>query len=155
MTKKKSMTEWPLDELIKFIEDWEGCRLMAYRCSAGVWTVGIGHTGADVHEGMKITVDEAYQLLKQDLIKTIKNLAPAVIVDVTQGQFIALVSLAFNVGVGAVKRSKLLRKLNLGDIEGASVEFLDWDKCNGKPLAGLTKRRKAEYNLFTSEKKHV
>lgn len=152
--KKKAINEWFLDELIKFIEEFEGCKLKAYKCSAGVLTIGIGHTKG-VKEGDRITLDEAYQLLKEDLREVIAGLSKIVSVDVTQGQFIAITSLAFNVGVGAIKRSKLIRKLNLGDTEGAAVEFLDWDKCNGKRVPGLTRRRKREYKLFTSGKNPI
>ena len=63
----------------------------------------------------------------------------------------ALTSLAFNVGVGAVLKSKLLRKLNAGDFDDAAEEFLDFDLANGKRVPGLTRRRKAEYDLFIGE----
>ena len=87
-----------------FIEKWEGCRLTAYVCPAGIWTIGIGHTG-DVKAGDTVTPDEAAQLFDDDCRAVIQQLAPHVNGPVTEGQFIALLSLAFN--VRGVCRSQL------------------------------------------------
>lgn len=130
-----------------FISSFEGCRLSAYMCSAGVWTIGYGHT-EDVKEGDTCTEEQAKAWLIDDIRETQALLAYYVNVPVTQNEFIALVSLAFNVGVGALMKSKLLRKLNSGDRDGAAEEFLDFDLANGKRVAGLTRRRKAEHELF-------
>lgn len=130
-----------------FISSFEGCRLSAYMCSAGVWTIGYGHT-EDVKEGDTCTEEQAKAWLIDDIRETQALLAYYVNVPVTQNEFIALVSLAFNVGVGALMKSKLLRKLNSGDRDGAAEEFLDFDLANGKRVAGLTRRRKAEHDLF-------
>ena len=133
-----------------FISSFEGCRLSAYMCSAGVWTIGYGHT-EDVKEGDTCTEEQAKAWLIDDIRETQALLAYYVNVPVTQNEFIALVSLAFNVGVGALMKSKLLRKLNSGDRDGAAEEFLDFDLANGKRVAGLTRRRKAEHDLFFAD----
>lgn len=130
-----------------FISSFEGCKLTAYRCSAGVWTIGYGHTKG-VREGDTCTQEQADAWLIDDVKETQALLAHYVNVPVTQNEFIALTSLAFNVGVGALMKSKLLRKLNSGDRDGAAEEFLDFDLANGKRVAGLTRRRKAEHDLF-------
>lgn len=133
-----------------FISSFEGCRLSAYKCSAGVWTIGYGHT-EDVKEGDTCTEEQAKKWLIDDISETQTLLAHYVNVPVSEGEFVALVSLAFNVGVGALMKSKLLRKLNSGDREGAAEEFLDFDLANGKRLVGLTRRRKVEHDLFLTD----
>lgn len=130
-----------------FISSFEGCRLSAYKCSAGVWTIGFGHTKG-VKETDVCTEEQAKAWLIDDIRETQTLLAHYVNVPVSEGEFVALVSLAFNVGVGALMKSKLLRKLNSGDREGAAEEFLDFDLANGKRIAGLTRRRKEEHDLF-------
>lgn len=130
-----------------FISRHEGLSLKAYLCPSGVWTIGYGHTQG-VREGDECTTEDAASWLVEDIEATQKALAKYVNIPVTEGQFIALTSLAFNVGVGNVLKSKLLRKLNAGDIRGAAEEFLDFDLANGKRLPGLTTRRKDESELF-------
>lgn len=133
-----------------FISSFEGCKLTAYKCAAGVLTIGYGHTQG-VREGDTCTQELANEWLIDDIRETQLLLAHYVNVPVTQNEFVALVSLAFNVGVGAVMKSKLLRKLNSGDREGAAEEFLDFDLANGRKMAGLTRRRKAEHDLFLTD----
>ena len=130
-----------------FVKQWEGRKLKAYRCSAGVWTIGFGHT-EDVEEGDTITSSEAELLLIEDLRERANALAPFVNAPVTEGQYIALVSLAFNIGVGALKKSSLLRYINLGRIDEAADEFLRWVYAGGKVSEGLKNRREAERELF-------
>ena len=144
---KKAYGNWNPALAMNFIGHWEGCELKAYRCSAGVWTLGYGHTEG-VKEGDTCTAEEAASWLVEDIESRQKALAHYVNKPVTEGQFIALTSLVFNVGVNAVLKSKLLRKLNTGDFEGAAEEFLDFDLANGKKVPGLTRRRKAENELF-------
>lgn len=132
---------------VGFISSFEGCRLSAYKCSAGVWTIGYGHTEG-VKEGDVCTEEQAKAWLIDDVRETQTLLAHYINVPVSEGEFVALVSLAFNVGVGALMKSKLLRKLNSGDREGAAQEFLDFDLAGGKRIAGLTRRRKEEHDLF-------
>lgn len=134
-----------------FVSQYEGLELKAYRCPAGIWTIGYGHTGPDVHEGMVITKEEALSLLGKDLASHIYQAAGYIAVDVTQNQFIALTSFIYNVGVGAFRDSTLLKLLNRGDIQGAADQFLLWNKAGGKVLAGLTRRREAERALFLKD----
>lgn len=135
-----------------FIKRWEGRELKAYRCSAGKWTIGFGHT-EDVEEGDAITSSEAELLLIEDLRERANALAPFVNVGVTEGQYIALLSLAFNIGVGALKKSSLLRYLNLGRIDEAADEFLRWVYAGGKVSKGLQRRRESERRLFLEVEK--
>lgn len=148
----KNFSEYSVDLAADFIEAWEGCRLTAYKCPAGVWTIGVGHT-QDVTEHDEITYEQSRDLLRRDLELVKHNLAPFINVHVTEGQFVALVSLAFNVGVGYVVRQcpRLMRALNAGDAEACAHEFLDINRAGGKVLAGLTERRRAEAKLFLSE----
>lgn len=147
----KNFGEYPAELAADFVEQWEGFRETAYVCPAGKLTIGFGHTGDDVHEGDIVTYHEAYNLLVHDLHKHVMSLAPFVNVPVTKGQFVALASLAFNVGNVALKCPKLMRALNSGDVETAANEFLDVNKANGKVQPGLTKRRMAEAKLFLGE----
>ena len=132
---------------IELIQKFEGLRLTAYKCPAGVWTIGYGHTKG-VQPDMKINLAQATQFLKEDLKSSEKYVNQYVKVAINQNQFDALVSFTFNCGCGALKSSTLLKKLNKGDYLGAANEFLRWNKSNGKVLNGLVKRRKAEKELF-------
>lgn len=134
---------------LSLIKSAEGLRLRAYQDSVGVWTIGFGRTRG-VKQGQKITEAEATEFLKSDLESAEADVTRLVRVVVTENQFAALVSFVFNLGAGALKRSTLLKKLNLGDMNGAAVEFLKWNKAGQKILAGLTKRRQAEMTLFQS-----
>lgn len=135
---------------VPFVAKEEGRRLTAYRCSAGVWTIGYGHT-AGVKEGDTITASEADELLVKDLRERAQALTPFVNVPVTEGQFVALLSLAFNVGVTAVKKSSLLRLLNTGHTQEAADAFLDWTYAGGVVSKGLKERRERERSLFRGE----
>lgn len=143
---------------INLIKKYEGCVLKAYKCPANVWTIGYGHTSG-VKEGQKITKAQAEKYLKKDLVKYEKSVNKLVIVDLNQNQFDALISFTYNVGMGNLGKSTLLKKLNDNNYIGASTEFLKWNKAvvNGKKkeLKGLTKRRKAEKKLFLKKSKNV
>lgn len=149
----KNFGEYAPECAMDFIEAWEGCRLVAYKCPAGIWTIGVGHTGPDVHEGDEITYAQSRELLRKDIEAVVKALAPFVNTHVTQGQYVALVSLAFNVGESYVVHNcpKLMRALNAGDVEQAAHQFLDITKAGGKELPGLVRRRKSEAKLFLGE----
>lgn len=134
-------------EGLDFTAAAEGMRLQAYQDSVGVWTIGIGHTKG-VYPGQTITEGEAYQLLKDDIKEAEEAVKRLVTVQLTQGQYNALVDFCFNLGSGNLESSTLLRKLNAGDFEGASQEFQRWNKAGGVVLAGLTKRREGEANIF-------
>lgn len=132
---------------INLIKEFEGCQLTAYKCPAGVWTIGYGHTG-DVKSGMTITEQEAENYLRADLQKFEAGVDKAVKVGITQNMFDALVSFTYNCGIGALQSSTLLKKLNAGDFNGAANEFLKWNKSGSNVLPGLTRRRQAERALF-------
>lgn len=134
---------------LKLIMEFEGCRLTAYQCSAGVWTIGYGHT-AGVHKGMKITQAQAEAYLKQDVAKFEKYVSNASYVPFTdklnQNQFDALVSFAFNLGQGNVKKLCTGRVMN--QIPSAMQQYC---KAAGKTLPGLQRRRKAEAALYNKK----
>lgn len=135
---------------INLIKHFEGCKLSAYKCPSGVWTIGYGHTKG-IKQGMKISQKQADNYLKDDL-KTFEHcINKYVKVTINQNQFDALVSFTFNCGGGALKSSTLLKKLNKKDYSGAANELLRWNKSNGKVLAGLTRRREAEKALFLKQ----
>lgn len=134
---------------IELIKSFEGCKLSAYQDSVGIWTIGYGHT-AGVKKGDKITQAQADKMLADDLVIYEQGVQSMVKRTMTQGQFDALVSFSFNVGLGALGRSTLLRLMNSGDWQAASQQFARWNKAGGKELAGLTRRREAERALFVS-----
>ena len=154
------MKEGGVDERMKIsekglfmIERFEGCLLKASNKLDGVWTIGYGQTGRyygkRVRKGMTTTKALAHAWLRDHSIKTYEDaVTQAVKVPLNQNQFDALVSFAYNVGVGALKQSTALRKLNAGDYAGAADALTMWTKCNGKVLAGLVRRRKEERALF-------
>lgn len=132
----------------KLIKNFEGLRLKAYKCSAGVLTIGYGHTGADVKEGLFISKEEAEKLFDSDILVHSNNVSKLVKVNLTQNRFDALVSLEYNIGYGKFSKSTLLKKLNLGDYTGASNEFEKWIYVNKNKCPGLIKRRNTEKELF-------
>ena len=132
------------------IKIFEGCRLKAYQDSVGVWTVGYGSTGSHVYKGLAITQDRAENLLREDLERFEACVNRYVEVEMTQGMYDALCSFAFNLGCGALKKSTLLKRLNVNRKQDAADEMLRWDKAGGKRLAGLTRRRTEERELFLS-----
>lgn len=132
------------------IKHFEGLRLKAYLCPAKVWTIGYGTTGvAEARPGVVITQARAEELLQEDVAKFERQIWALVKdVVVSQHQFDALVTFAYNIGIGAFKTSTLLKKLLQKDYTGASQEFLRWTKAKGKVLPGLVVRRRAEHLLF-------
>ncbi len=138
-----------------FVEAWEGRKLVAYQCSAGKWTIGVGHTDG-VKKGDTCSNGQADAWFVADLALAARGLAPYVNRPVTEGQYIALVSLAFNVGARYVTHScpKLMRALNAKKDDECAKEFLDIctaaDPKTGKRVrvAGLEARRKSEAKLF-------
>jgi spore coat assembly protein SafA len=142
-TSKMSISQSGVD----FVKSKEGFRANAYRDPAGVWTIGYGHT-AGVKPGQHVTKAQAEALLRQDLSSAENAVRNYVKVPLTQGQFDALTSFAFNVGNGALKNSTLLKKLNAGDYAGAQNEFGRWVHGGGKRLPGLVTRRREEAAMF-------
>jgi GH24 family phage-related lysozyme (muramidase) len=162
-------------ELIKSFEgipdgDPTTVEIDAYICPAGVWTIGWGHAIVDGGAQLRgpenkararalypggITMDQAEALLRGDLIPRAASVSSLLKVAVNDNQFGALIALVFNIGSANLAASTLLRKLNARDVLGAADQFLAWDKArvNGvlQPLAGLTRRRKAERAMFLGE----
>ena len=132
---------------INLIKRFEGLRLGAYLDSVDVPTIGYGHTRG-VKLGQTITQEQADALLEEDIHEFELAIQRLVHVNLTQNQFDALVSFTFNLGIGSLKQSTLLKKLNAGDITGAANEFNRWTYAGGKKLTGLVKRRSAERLLF-------
>ena len=133
--------------LLNKIIDFEGCKLTAYKCPAGVWTIGVGHTRG-VKQGQKITEAQAISLLKGDLLPC-ENYVNNLGVCKTQGQFDSLVSFSFNLGTAALGRSTLLKYIRQGKAEQyIRGEFAKWVKSGGKTLAGLIKRRAWEADRY-------
>ena len=141
-------------EGLALIKKFEGCRLKAYRCSANVLTIGYGHTGG-VKEDDTISQPEADELLENDIAKFEEYVSDNVIVELKQYQFDALVAWTFNLGVGNLRSSTMLKKLNeYGDYDSVPSEMKRWNKAGGKTLDGLIRRRKAEGLLFENKEWH-
>jgi lysozyme len=136
------------DQGLALTKSFEGLRLEAYKDSGGVWTVGYGHTGPDLLAGMKISQADADMMLRADLSLAIACVNRAVSEEIEQQQFDALVDFCFNVGRGNFLQSSLLKKLNVGDFEGAATQFLIWVNVGGRPCEGLMRRRHAERSMF-------
>ncbi len=147
------------------IKHHEGVRMRPYRCPALLWTVGVGHVIDPAHAAVKyeerknlpipdgwdrtLTMGEVDAILAQDLARFergVARLCPAA--SNSQSQFDALVSFAFNVGLGNLQRSSIRMRYNRGDVEGAADAFLMWTKAAGKVLPGLVKRRNDERAMF-------
>ena len=132
---------------IDLIKKFEGCRLEAYRCPAGVWTIGYGHTKG-VQNGLKITQAQAEEFLREDLRIYEQAVESCVKVPLSQNQFDALVSFCYNCGGEALRTSTLLRLLNESKYSEAGEQFLRWNKAGGKVLVGLTRRREEEKEMI-------
>lgn len=135
MAEKKEFSVWDPAIAVPFIKSNEGCRLASYRDPAGVWTVGYGSTrlasGNPVIRNIKITQEEADELLESELYRLRDVLSRSVRVAVTQGQFIALLDFAYNCGAGALCRSTLLKLFNAGKVINAGYEFKRWARAGG------------------------
>lgn len=134
---------------INLIKRFEGLRLEAYLDSVDIPTIGYGHTRG-IKLGQTITQEQADAFLEEDIHEFELAIQRLVHVNLTQNQFDALVSFTFNLGIGSLKQSTLLKKLNAGDITGAANEFNRWVYAGGKKLTGLVKRRSAERLMFIS-----
>ena len=133
-----------------FIAEFEGKKLKAYKCPAGVWTIGVGHTEG-VKEGMVISEEDAIELFRADCAEFAEEASKLIKVKVNANQYIALLSFVFNFGITKFRQSSVLRNLNNGAITQAAESFLLWNKINGKPSKGLIRRRNAEKRLFMSK----
>jgi lysozyme len=139
---------------LQLIRKYEGYKSTPYRCPAGLYTVGYGHV---IGNGLQLpdewnrtlSLGEINELLRTDLVRFERGVLRYCPVYLTQSQFDALVSFSFNLGLGVLQRSTLRQKILRKDGEGAAKELLKYDKVGGRPLKGLTRRRQAEYRLFT------
>ena len=141
---------------LDLIKRFEGLRLTAYQDSVGVWTIGYGTTtragiGVEVTPGMEINEADAEAFLKMALEKFAAQIIPAFKRKPTENQFGAMLSLAYNIGPTAFKKSTCLKRFNAGDTEGAAEALTWFKKAGGKVLRGLVRRRAAERELFLSD----
>jgi lysozyme len=135
------------------IKSFEGCRLSAYKCSANKETIGYGNTfyedGTPVKLGDKITQERAESLFTLISDSFAAKVEPLIKSKINENQFGALTSFAYNAGVGNLQKSTLLKKVNANPADPTiRAEFMKWDKANSKVLAGLTRRRQAEADLY-------
>jgi len=140
-------------EGLSLIKKFEGCELEAYKCAAGVWTIGYGSTKG-VKEGDTVSQEEADKLLLHEMEEYEGYINDMVNVDLEQNQFDAMVSWAFNLGPANLKASTLLKVLNAKDYEGVPAQIKRWNKAGGKVLQGLIRRREAESLLFAGKEWH-
>jgi lysozyme len=131
-------------------ESFEGYSTRAYQDSKGVWTIGIGHTGPEVVEGLVWTDAQIKAAFLADTQWAQDAVNQKVTIPITQDENNALVDLLFNIGEGNFESSTLLKDLNAGQFEEAAAQFDRWDYAGGKELAGLLRRRQAETSLFES-----
>lgn len=135
---------------IDLIKEFEGFRAKAYKCPAGVWTIGYGHT-AGVKPGMTITREQGEAMLRKDLKIYERHVAEALgNAKTSQGQWDALVSFCYNAGPGNLRKSSMLRLHKQGKYKAAAEAFMAWTKGGGRVLPGLVRRRKAEKSLYLS-----
>ena len=144
------------DKGFELIKHFEGCELEAYKCAAGVWTIGYGHT-KDVQEGDTWGEEKAEFMLWRELEDEYEGYVNELVtVPMNQCQFDALCSWVYNLGPANLKSSTLLKYLNLGNYNGVPEQIMRWNKAtvNGerKVLLGLTRRREAEALMFKGEK---
>jgi lysozyme len=135
-------------EGLALTEDFEGRKLVAYQDQGGVWTIGDGHTGPEVHEGLVWTDEQVDAALAADKAKARAAIRKYVTVPLTEHQYAALEDFDFNVGEGNFSGSTLLKMLNGGNYAGAAKQLELWDHVHGNVIAGLLRRRLAEEAMF-------
>ncbi len=140
-------------EGLSLIKKFEGCELEAYKCAAGVWTIGYGSTKG-VKEGNTITQEEADKLLLDEMEEYEGYINDMVNVDLKQNEFDALVSWVYNLGSSNLSSSTLLQKLNTKEWDDVPNQIKRWNKAGGKVLQGLIRRREAEALLFEGKEWH-
>lgn len=136
---------------LRIIKKWEGCRLTAYPdpgTGGDPWTIGWGTTGPTIKRGLKWTQAQADAALEADVREFGRDVRAAVKVPLEPHQMAALVSLAYNIGIGALRGSTLLRLLNAGNYKGAADQFGRWCRAGGRVMQGLVNRRADESRLF-------
>jgi lysozyme len=139
-----------LEILFDLLRKFEGCRLKAYKCPAGVWTCGYGSTGHGINKDTVWTQEEANEHLHEDALNALHDairLSPILTHETIERQA-AIASFIYNCGIGAYKTSTLKKRVDVGDWKSAQHEIMRWTRANGKVLNGLVKRRKAESSLL-------
>lgn len=140
---------------LECIKRWEGLRLRAYLCAGGVWTIGYGHTSEAgppaVTKGMSIDKAAAEAMLARDLRRYEAAVSQAVRAPLSDNQFAALVSFAYNIGIEAFAKSRLLTLINAGEYDAAPRELMRYVYSRGKRLEGLANRRAAEAGLWAKD----
>lgn len=151
-----NMSEGGLNALTK---QFEGCKLTAYRCPAGILTIGYGHTSAagapEVTDGMTISQEDANRILAADMVKFENDVKALVKVELTQHQFDVLVDFCYNAGKGNLASSTLLKCVNAKQFDRVPTELQKWTKGGGKVLPGLVRRRNAETDWWNTGGKPV
>lgn len=140
------------DQLIAFVQAWEGCKLVPSGdpLVSGVVDVGYGHVLRSGEQVRSITQDEAHELLCWDLNIVVEEVEGMLSTSLAQYEFDALISFTYNLGSGALLHSTLLRLVNSLQFDAAADEFQKWVNASGRPAVGLVKRRAAEHNMFVS-----
>lgn len=140
-----------IEAALRLIKEFEGCKLKAYPDPAtggDPWTIGWGATGPGIGPGVEWTQATADARLSQDVTRFANGVKQDVTWAATPNQLGAMISLAYNIGLAAFKKSTLLRRFNSGDVHGAQAEFAKWNRAAGKVMKGLTRRRTAEAKVF-------
>jgi lysozyme len=136
--------------LTQLIKDSEGCKLTAYQCPAGIWTIGYGCTGADIKKGLVWTQEQAdaeLDILVHDVLRKAMKASPSLVL-ASANKAIAIADFIFNLGIGNYSKSTLKKYVDQKNWLAAAGEIKKWDKANGIPLKGLTIRRKKEAELL-------
>ncbi len=136
---------------VTLTEGFEALRLTAYKDIKGVWTIGYGHTGPEVHEGLVWTQQQAETALANDVMWASIVVNRLVTYPINQNEFDALVDFTYNVGASAFASSTMLRNLNAGDIKNAALQFAEWDHVKGQVVADLLRRRQTELQDFEAQ----
>ena len=134
---------------LEIIKKYEGFSSQAYKCPSGVWTVGWGHTGRDINKDTILTREEAELMLKKDVTNLQEQILFLLDGKPSMNELDALTSLVYNVGLGAFKKSRLLKRINLKENgELIAKEWIEFNKVNGKVVKGLIRRRAEEISLY-------
>lgn len=134
---------------LELIKKYEGFSSQAYKCLAGVWTVGWGHTGRDINKDTVLTREEAELMLKKDVANLQEQILFLLDDKPTTNELDALTSLCYNIGLGAFKKSRLLKRINLKENgELIAKEWIEFNKVNSKVVKGLIRRRTEEICLY-------
>lgn len=138
---------------VDFVARFEGLKLDAYLCPAGVWTIGFGHTGPEVHEGLRITPAKARQWLASDLMVAASKIEALIgrprVNELSEGQWIALLSFVFNLGFN--EKWQIVKHLKAGNFDGVPAQLVRFVNAGGKRLNGLVRRRAAEVELWNED----